>query len=216
MRDYVYYFFDFDGTLVDTSEGVIESFAYALGKFGLKIEDTVPIRNYMGPPLSYSFSVYAHLSEEDTRKAIDYYREKYNSKGQNLCFIPDGMEELLAGLKKQGKVLAVATSKLESSAIKMLEKFGLLKYFDTVSGSDPEETVCTKTAVIEQAFIRLGVTDKSKVLMIGDRKYDVAGAKEAGIDCLGFYSGTADEGELESAGAVAVVHSAKEMMELLL
>ncbi|MBQ0092900.1 MAG: HAD-IA family hydrolase [Clostridiales bacterium] len=214
--DFSCYLFDLDGTLVDTTEGVIKCIDHALKHFGLPIEDTVPFGYYMRPPLFESFTKFAGLSEQDARTAIEIYRERYDTLGKKECFVPDGIEEILQGLCGQGKQLAVSTSKLETAAVEVLERFGLAKYFATVSGSDPEEKVSSKEAVIEQALDRLGVTDKSRVLMIGDRKYDILGAKKCGIRSLGLYAGAAEPGEMENAGADYVAHSVAEMKSLLL
>lgn len=214
--DFSCYLFDLDGTLVDTTEGVIKCIDHALKHFGIRIEDTVPFGYYMGPPLFESFTKFAGLSEQDARTAIEIYRERYDTLGKKECFVPDGIEEILQGLCGQGKQLAVSTSKLETAAVEVLERFGLVKYFATVSGSDPEEKVSSKEAVIEQALDRLGVTDKSRVLMIGDRKYDILGAKKCGIRSLGLYAGAAEPGEMENAGADYIAHSVAEMKSLLL
>lgn len=214
--DFLFYLFDLDGTLVDTTEGVIRCIDYALSHFGIRVEDTVPFGYYMGPPLMESFTKFAHLSEKDARTAIDLYRERYDTLGKKECFVPEGIEPLLKALCDKGKTLAVSTSKLETAAVEVLQSFGLDGYFATVSGSDPEEKVSSKEAVIEQALDRLGVTDKSKVLMIGDRKYDILGAKKCGIRSLGLYAGAAEPGEMEEAGADLVAHSVSEMQALLL
>ena len=194
---YTHYLFDLDGTLVDTTEGVINCITYALDHFGIRIEDTVPVGWYMGPPLIDSFRRFANLPEEDAQKAVALYRERYNRIGKRECFVPEGIEALLKSLKERGYVLAVATSKLESSAKEVLQDFGLAEYFTTVSGADPEEKKSSKEAVIQQALERLQITDRKNVLMIGDRKYDILGANKFGIDSLGIYAGAADEGELE-------------------
>lgn len=218
---YTRFLFDLDGTLVDTGEGVFKCCAYALAHFGIRFEDTAPAQSYLGPPLLYSFTKFAHLSEADARKAIDLYRERYDEKGIYECKVPEEIPEILRELSGRGALLAVATSKLESAAQRLLSIVGLDGFFPVISGSDPEETVCTKEQIIEQTLARMGCKskdggDRKDVLMIGDRKYDVLGARQCGLDSLGVYTGSAEAGELESAGATYVAASMAEAKALLL
>lgn len=134
-------------------------------------------------------------------EAVRYYREYYSDKGIFQNSVYDGLEDVLKELKRRGKKLAVATSKPEPFARRIIEHFDLAQYFDYVAGMELNGGRGTKEDVIRYALDACKVTDKDKVLMVGDREHDVLGAKGAGIDCLGILYGFGTSEELESAGA---------------
>lgn len=210
--------FDLDGTLTDSKEGITKSVQYALEHFGIIENDLEKLTCFIGPPLVSQFEAYCGFSREQALEITAKFRERYNKIGlwENALF--PGIAEMLATLKNAGKRLLVATSKPETIAIQILEKFGVLDYFETVSGSDYAVGRETKSQVIEEALKRIGRSKEevSDVLMIGDRKHDVEGAAEFRMDCVGVKFGFAKEGELEEAGAIAVVDTVEELTEKLL
>lgn len=208
--------FDLDGTLVDTAEGVLKSVIHALDAFGIEVDDMQTLMPFMGPPLSCSFRTFYGFSEEEAQRAVNIYRQRYSDKGQFECHVFPSVPEMLAKLRERGHRLCVATSKPEPYALAILERLGIAGLFDEIVGSDFAETLKTKSDVIEEVFRRTGITDRSRVLMIGDRKYDILGAKESGIDCLGVYMGYAEPGELENAGATYLANGADGMEKILL
>ncbi len=208
--------FDMDGTLVDTSVGVLDCFAHTMRAFGLPAMEREQMLIFMGPPLSYSFSHYCGLTGEDVRKAIEIYRERYETKGQYACTLFPQMEALLQELTERRYRLCVATSKLERYAVAIANRLGIARYFEEIVGSDPEETISAKDEVIEEALRRLQITDRKSVLMIGDRKQDVLGAKACGLDSFGVYMGCAEPNEHERAGATYIAHGIPELREQLL
>lgn len=213
---YRFLLFDMDGMLVDTSEGVFRCAAHALEAFGIHVEDLSELKPFMGPPLSYSFRNFYGFSEKDAVEAVRIYRERYTEKGQFECRVFDGVEEMLRALLQKGYRLCIATSKLESYAVSMLERLGIKQYFEIVTGANLSETISTKEQVIEESIKRMGIVDRKSALMIGDRKYDVLGAKQSGLDSFGVYMGCAVTNEHEDAGATYVAHSIRELEEILL
>lgn len=208
-----YVLFDLDGTLTDSAEGIIKSVQYSAEKMGIEIPEFEALKVFVGPPLRDIYSEYFGFDGEDLDKAVEYYRERYASKGINENSVYNGIPEVLEYLKAKGITLAVATSKPEKYAELIIKDFGLDKYFDYVFGSTFDEERNTKTKVIEYA-LRIGNIAKADTIMIGDRNYDVIGAKETGIQCIGVTYGYGDTEELTSAGADYIVHSVSEIKKL--
>ena len=217
MKRYRSFLFDLDGTLTDSGEGVLKSVQYALEYFGIHVEDWHTLGKYMGPPLQDSFREFEGFDEEQTALAIARYRERYNVTGLFENRVYEGIPDVLRDLKSRGARILVATSNPEVTSLRVLEHFGLTKYFDVIVGSEFDGRRSRKSEVIEEAFRRAGISseDRRETLMIGDRWHDIRGAKEAGVDSMGTYSGYAEPGELEGAGATYVVHTIREMRELL-
>lgn len=213
---YDYLLFDMDGMLVDTSEGVLKCASHALSAFGIQVEELDTLKPFMGPPLTYSFKTFYGFSEEDAKKAVQIYRMRYNAKGQYECKVFSGVTEMLELLLQKGYRLCIATSKLETYAVSMLERLGIAKYFEIITGANLQETVSTKDEVIEESVRRMQITDRQRALMIGDRKYDVLGAKKCGMDSFGVYMGCAEPGEHEDAGATYIADGIENLKKALL
>ena len=213
---YDFLLFDMDGMLVDTREGILKCAAHALSAFGIEVEDLSSLTKFVGPPLSYSFTEFYGLSPEDAKKAVAIYRERYSAKGQYECYVFDGVPEMLQALLAKGYRLCIATSKLESYAKSMLDRLGIGCCFEQVIGATPDESISTKDEVIEASLVRMGITDRQRALMIGDRKHDVLGAKKCGLDSFGVYMGCAEESEHEAAGATYIANSIQSLQDALL
>lgn len=213
---YKYIFFDLDGTLTNSGEGIIKSLEYAFDELGLEKPDMQTLLKFIGPPLTVSFHEYMHYDDELSQRAIEKYRERYLVKGifENEPY--DGIPELLSELKEKGFRLAVATTKPEHMALKVTEHYSLTQYFDTVSGAVGEND--TKAAVIKRACERMNIDESeySSILMVGDRKFDIIGAHDCGIKCCGVRYGFAPDGELEQYGADCVVNDVDELKRLIL
>lgn len=218
--DYKYLLFDLDGTLTDPEEGITRCVQYALEYFGIEEGDRSKLRCFIGPPLVDSFREFYGMDKEQAVRATEKYRERFENVGLFENEPYTGIREMLALLKERGKVLAVATSKPEFFAKRILEHFCLSEYFNVICGAPHDLNIhSTKADVILQALNELGIAEgeeKRAALMIGDRKHDLIGAKEAGIDCLGVEFGFAEEGELERYGADYIVGTVKELEEALL
>lgn len=196
-----YILFDLDGTLTDPYVGITESVKYALNFFGKPIPDDEALKQYIGPPLIWSFKELAGITGDDTVKAVKKYRERYETIGWKENALLDGAEELLADLKKKGKILGLATSKPEKTSIQILEYFGIDRYFDFMGGASMDLTRNTKVQVVNYTLKNLDVADLSKAVLVGDRHHDIDGAKEAGIASIGVLVGYGSRSELENAGA---------------
>ncbi len=206
-----YVLFDLDGTLTDPGEGITNSVTYALEKFGISVTDKRELFAYIGPPLLQSFQQLHGLDERQAQQALAYYREFFRAKGmfQNTPY--DGIDTLLQRLQNEGYRLMIATSKPEEFTVQILRHFDLEKYFVFVAGNTLDESRPTKAAVI--AYIKERYPDicGENALMIGDRKYDVEGAGQHGLDSIGVLYGYGTREELIGAGAAAL---AKDLQEV--
>ncbi len=212
MKNYV--LFDFDGTVFDSAEGITKSVQYALGKMGIEAE-LKDLMCFAGPPLDEMFSLRYGMSPEQAHRAVELYRERYTPIGWAECSPFPGMHELMGRLRKKGIKLAVATSKPRHFAQRILEKYGMQNDFDIICGSELDGTRGQKWEVIEYALSQFGIAP-SEAIMVGDRKYDVIGAKKCGVPCIGVRFGYAEPGELESEGAVYVAEDADDLYEYLI
>ncbi len=208
--------FDLDGTLVDSGIGVTSSVAYALEKFGITPPPRQELFKFIGPPLTQSFSEFCGFDEEKTMLAIKYYREYYSVKGILECTMYEGVLELMQSLKKKGCKLALATSKPEIYATRVVEDKGILPYLDYISAaSTDEKTRATKEAVVEYALELCEEKDRSKILMVGDRHFDIKGAATFGVDSVGVTLGYGTKEELKEAGATYIVDSLMEINKIV-
>lgn len=215
---YRYLLFDLDGTLTDSKEGIIKCLQYAFQKLGDPVPEESQLLKFIGPPLIESFIEYCGYTAEKAEKACEIYRERYRPIGKFENVPAPGMPELCARLKQRGYILALSSSKPEELCVSICEHFGYAPSFAVIAGSPPDGHG-TKADVIRETLRRLGLTesDAAQVLMIGDRKFDVLGAKECGIDCVGVeFFGYAAPNELEDAGAVAVVKTAEELEQFVI
>lgn len=206
--------FDLDGTLTESGEGITKSVQYALEKLGKPEPDLESLRVFVGPPLLEQFMKYADLDEETARQAVTFYRERYSVTGifENRPY--PGVEEMLAGLKKKGYILAVSSSKPEYFVKKILDHFELTDYFTEIVGSEMNGGRTGKSEVIEETLRRLHMENKrEQVMMVGDREHDILGARKSGLSCLAVSYGYGSREELESAGPIQIVDSALEVLD---
>ena len=212
---YNYVLFDLDGTLTNSELGITKSVQHALRKFGIEVEDRAVLRPFIGPPLGESFQVYYGMSKEESELAITYYRERFSVKGLYENEVYEGVEKMLQSLKESGKKLILATSKPEKFTMLILEHFDLLKYFDFVAGATMDGSRGEKADVIRYALEISGIEDKSEAIMVGDRKFDILGAKENGLASIGVLYGFGDREELTEAGADYIVEKAEDIVKVL-
>lgn len=212
---YNYILFDLDGTLTDPGRGITNSVAYALNKFGIEVADKTELYKFIGPPLTDSFEKYYGFSSEDAVTAVEYYREYFKPKGIYENEIYEGVPELLKTLKENGKTVILATSKPELFAQEILKYFGIDVYFDFVAGATLDKTRTKKGDVIAYALDSIGITDKEKCLMVGDREQDINGAKQNGIDSLGVLYGYGDMQELTNAKSTYIAKTVTDIIEYL-
>ena len=213
---YTHILFDLDGTLTDPGAGITNSVAYALERYGIHVADRRTLYPFIGPPLVDSFMRFYDFSADDARAAVDVYREYFADRGIFENELYPGIPALLKRLRDAGLRLIVATSKPEGFAVRIAEHFGIAQYFDCIAGAAMDETRSRKWEVIEYALARCGVTDRARVLMVGDREHDVQGARRCGLACLGVLFGYGSREELSAAGAVALCESVEAVGDYIL
>ena len=220
-----YYFFDLDGTLTDPALGITNSFVHALKFFGLEVPSYEKLCTFIGPSLVATFQNEFGFDDEKSMEGVKKYREYFAQKGIFENKVYEGIENVLAQLQSKGKHLVVATSKPEEYSVKILEHFKLAKYFEHICGSNMDETRSKKEEVIAYALGKCGIdaggetdsvtcSEKSKVLMIGDREHDIIGAKKNGIKSCGVLYGYGSRKELEAAGADYIIEAVGGLLEL--
>ncbi len=215
MKKYDIILFDLDGTLTDPELGITTCVQYALADAGIQVEDRTTLRSFIGPPLMDSFQKEFNMNYEQAEKAVAKYRERFSTVGLFENQVYPNVDILLEKLKLQGKILALATSKPEKFALQILEHFGLDGYFDEICGAEMEVGGRnSKEDVIHYVLKRLGVEDKSSVVMVGDTKFDILGATLCGIDAIGVLYGFGSRSELN--GAVAVAERVADLEKILL
>lgn len=208
--------FDLDGTLADGGRGILDSLAYALRVAGVPVPPEATLRSFVGPPFSVTFGQRLGLDPETAARAVAAYRERYVTEGAMLEATPfPGVPELLRSLEDAGRRLAVATSKPEQLARRLLQHLGIESYFVDVVGAGEGGEGAVKAAVISEAARRLRL-DGDRATMVGDREDDVIGARAQGIACIGVLWGYGTRDELQAAGADALVSSAEELGQVLL
>jgi len=208
-----YILMDLDGTITNPKLGITRSVQYALKANNILVEDLDTLCRHIGPPLKSSFMEFYGFSEEEAQAAILKYREYFIETGIYENEVYEGMEELLDKLKKAGKTLIVATSKPEVFAIRILEHFGLALYFDDICGATLDDTRSKKEDVISYALEKNEITEYSNVVMVGDRKHDIEGAKSVGIASIGVLFGFGSREELEKAGADRISETVEDLYE---
>lgn len=209
-------FFDLDGTLTDSGLGITRSIAYALNKLGKEIPDQGILEKFIGPPLADSFQTYTGLTPEEAQQGIDFYREYYSVTGIYENSLYTGIPELLRDLKKKDLDLYLTTSKPEFFAKKILVHFEIAEFFSGVFGASMDEKLSEKTEIIKNALQTITPTvSPCKTLMVGDRSYDILGAKDHGLHSCGVLYGFGTKKELEKAGADFLINTPGELLTIL-
>lgn len=216
MKKYDVILFDLDGTLTDSSPGIMNSIVYALKKYNISVENTDDLRKFLGPPLHESFRDFYGFDDEKSMEAVGFYREYFSTKGLLENEVYSGIRELLEDLKENGKRLILATSKPQLFTDRIMTHFDLAKYFEFIAGSNMDGTRSKKAEVIAYALESCGITDKADVVMVGDREHDIIGAKTVGIDSVGVEYGYGDYDELSGAGATYIVKTVEGLKDIFI
>ncbi len=201
--------FDLDGTIINSASGIFSSAEYALKKMNVKV-DYEKIKTFVGPSLYYSFHQTFGLNEQDALKAVDFYREDYFARGIYDCAVYDGVHETLTKLLSCGIKLSIASSKSVKGVEVALRYTGLDKYFQTISAPNPNDKGNDKQELIKKATL----TDKS--VMVGDRKFDVLGARENGIPTIFALYGFAPSGEVDECKPEYTINKFSEIIDIVL
>lgn len=215
---YQYILFDLDGTLTDSREGIVHCVRETIQGYGDPVPAEETLLRFIGPPLQDSFVRFCGYSPEKAAQAVERFRLLYEPVGQYENRAAPGMEALMGRLRERGLTLALASSKPENLCRSICDRFGFAPHLSVLVGSPPKGD-WEKEDVVREALRQLGVgpEDLPKALMVGDRKFDVYGARACGLDCAGVtFFGYAPEGELEEAGAAAVVSTPEELEEFIL
>lgn len=205
---------DLDGTLTDPADGITRSVQAALRYFGLSASRE-ELLDFIGPPLADSFAGKFGFSQKQCEEAIRHYREYFSKTGMFENRVYPGIPELLRQIQAAGKQNFLASSKPEVFCRKILDHFSILEPFSQIAGSDLEGKRAEKHAVLQYLLEQSGI-DPEKAVMIGDRKFDVLGAAEFSMPCIGVLWGYGSREELETAGAAAALSTPEELSRLLL
>lgn len=205
-------FWDLDGTLTDSSEGITNCARLALSHYGFTGYEKEQLLSFIGPPLRESFPKYG-IPEAEVENAIKIFRERYTTIGKFENSPYAGIKELLKKLKDEGFRHYVATSKPEETAKQILDKFEMTDYFEIICGATMDGRIDSKESVIAYLLENIGEIDN--VIMVGDTEFDVIGAKEHNIRTIGVSWGFGSKERMFNEGAVAVVDTMDELFNIL-
>lgn len=207
--------FDLDGTLTDSSPGITKCVQYALERYGITETDLAKLHKFIGPPLSESFMKYYDFSEEKALEAVEAYRERFRTKGIYENDLYPNTKECLLKLKEQGYRIALASSKPEEFCNTILEYHQIRQYFDEVCGATMDGRIGKKEEVLGELLGRWSEISCEEMILIGDTIFDVEGAKQVGMDCIGVTFGFGTKEEMEEAGAIAFCDSMADLPEII-
>ena len=215
MNNFKYILFDLDGTLIDSGTGIINSIKYALTKYGIKEDNIDKLRSFVGPPLKAQFQNCYKVSEKECNELVKLFREYYVPKGiwQNTLYT--GIRELLEALKQEHKQIMMATSKPETFAKEIAKQHHIENYFDFIGGSLMDEKRTTKAEVLQYVLNSNKIKNIDEVVMIGDTKYDIIGAKQFNMTTIGVTYGYGSKRELKEVGADYIVNSPADLLTIL-
>ena len=208
--------FDLDGTLTDPKVGITRSIQYALRKRGIAPPDADELEPFIGPPLEQSFRERLGLDEVEARRAVADYREYFSQQGLYENEVYDGIPALLRDLRDAELRVCLATSKPMVFAERILEHFDLARHFDLVVGSQLDGTHVEKAEIVATALAGVSGILPERVVMVGDRRHDVHGARANGIDAIAVTYGYGTREELSAALPTSLAESVLELRRLLL
>lgn len=208
---------DLDGTISDSSPGMLTGFRKVFDRFDMEQPSDESIRRHFGPPLAVTWREVYGMTDEQIVVGLEVYREYYHDVGMFENNLYDGIPDLIKDLHAEGVTLSTATSKPEFSASRIIEHFGLREYFTFIGAADLAGTRDDKSAVIAHTLENLQASSQShSIVMMGDRRHDVEGARENGIDTIGVLWGYGTAEELSTAGAIALAERPRDAGDLLL
>lgn len=208
--------FDLDGTLLDTRGGVLSAVKYTIKEFGYEMPDEDTLRTFIGPPVQEGFARVYGLEGAILQEIATVFRNFYSTKTLLEAELYDGMIELFEAMRERGITPAVATYKREDYALKLLRHFGFDRYTDVMFGGDHENKL-KKRDIIEKCINTAGVSDLSRVVMIGDTEFDAVGARDIGVDFIGvsYGFGYRSVDEIKGCGAVGAAQTPMEILKFL-
>jgi phosphoglycolate phosphatase len=207
--------FDLDGTLTDPIEGMLRCFHYALERMNRPLPTRAELQSHIGPPLRGTFSLILKTGDERVvEQAVDLYRERFFAKGMFENEVFEGVPQMLFLLRASSKRLFVATSKVQTYAERILSHFDLSAYFSGIYGSEMDGRLSDKADLIRH-ILECESLLPAETLMVGDRKYDIAGAKANGCLAAGVSYGYGSMEELREAGADCLCSTPLEVAKLV-
>lgn len=207
--------FDLDGTLTDSGEGIMNAVRYTLERYEKEATEE-ELRSFIGPPLQTQFEQFLKVSEEEGKRAVSIYREYYTKRGIYENKVYPGIPDVLKRLKQAGFRLCIATSKPEKFAVQIAEHFNFAQYFDRIGGALMDGNRTKKREVIEYVLTEEQIGDQREdILMVGDRKHDICGAKQTGLRSMGVLYGYGSQEELETAGADWIAETPEDIWSIL-
>ncbi len=213
-KNYDAVLFDFDGTFADTGEGIFESVQYAVEALGFRPLTDETLKRFIGPPIFDSFRRELGIDDARADFAVTKYREAYAESGILKFRIYDGILDLLRELKDNGIKIGIASAKPQKFIIRIVAHLGLEDYFDYISAPADDKADQSKVRLITKAAEALKA-EKSRVLMVGDRHFDINGANGAGVSSVGVTFGYGSEEELRSAGATFIARNVAEVRDII-
>ncbi len=208
--------FDLDGTITDSGPGIMNCVRYALEKSGMPEADESELRAFIGPPLHEQFRDFCGITDEQAEEMVRLYRERYSGTGIFENRVYDGVIPMLESLKEAGVRILLATSKPEKFAKIIADHFAFAEYFDFIGGANMDGTRTAKQEVIEYVLESCGVSDRTDLIMVGDRRYDIEGAKKAGLASMGVLYGYGSREEIENAGPDLIAETPADIAALIL
>jgi phosphoglycolate phosphatase len=205
--------FDLDGTLIDPKVGIITCIRSALAKLDIEVDKDINLETYIGPPLRDAFKELCG-NDATAEIAVSYYRQRFSTKGIYENQVYDGIRDCLGRLTTMAESIYVATSKPTIYSQKIIEHFDLSRYFSRVYGSNLDGTYSDKTELLGHILRNEGLLPQNTV-MIGDRSFDIKGAKNNGVRALGVLWGYGTADELSNAGADGLFNHPGEIYEQL-
>ena len=205
--------FDFDGTICDTGEGVKKSAKYALDAFNIPSDDWQTLDCFIGPPLLVTFQEQFNQSAADADLLVQKFRERYTNTGIYECELYNGIKQLLINLKDDGMKIGIASSKPQVFVETLLNKFAIAKYFDSVCATSFAADCESKQNIIARCLKELE-TEPKDALMVGDRFYDIDGAKADMVD--GVLWGYGSKFEFIECGAKYIVDKVEDIESIAL
>lgn len=202
--------FDLDGTIINSEEGITNCIRYVLDFWGIEQPPQKDLLCFIGPPLREQFKKIYGFEGDRVEQSVIKYRERFDKIGIFECELYSGVRELLMSLKEKGYHLAIASSKPQDACARIIEHFHLESCFDGIFGSTKDGKISSKREVLEHLFKTTGM-ERSETILVGDTKFDVIGAKEAAISCIGVTYGFGTEEELRDAGAIVICDNAQEV-----
>ena len=200
MKNYDYVIFDFDGTVVDTGEGILKSLQYSFEQMGHEVPDLSDLKKFIGPPIHYSYVTFYGVSEDEVEEYIKKYRERYREIGIYECFVYDGVIETIKTLREKG----------------VMDYLKITEYFDAIVGTKFDDSNHPgKTDLVLESMKKLSDEDKKHTLMVGDRYFDIDGAAGAGVDSVGVTYGYGSREEFKEHGATYIIDNAKELLKII-